>query len=71
MTVLQNCTTGRSCLHRRVSDVAATALEHFSERAGLVCSKHCIEDAAAQKLISAMALEDFLLWMSTYRYLEA
>ncbi|BDA43182.1 probable mediator of RNA polymerase II transcription subunit 27 at C-terminar half [Coccomyxa sp. Obi] len=52
---------------RRASDVATQALCHFAERAQQLVSGRELEPATAASLASSSALEDLLLYLSTYR----
>lgn len=52
---------------RRASDVAMQALAHYLQRAQQAWSEVGMEPAAARKLACSSALEDLLLYLSTYR----
>ena len=54
-------------MHRRASDVAMQALAYFADRARLSHSHKDFDPSAVDLIASSSALEDFLLFLCTYR----
>lgn len=54
-------------MYRRASDVAMQALAYFADRARLSHSQKDLDPSAVEMIASSSALEDFLLFLCTYR----
>ena len=66
----RGCTSSANCesTHRRLSDVATRALAHFTARAERAAAGSGADaDGDAAGGAAAAALEDLLLWLSSYR----